>query len=237
MKHFLCLIITSAFLIPFLLEAKSPTYVKLGVNISSFRNEEGKSEPGICFGVGKEFYPIRSFNGFFALELSYVRKKVTLKDRTWPTDFQFPEYGEVRIGDIQISVGYIEIPLRIGYLLKVSKNTHLKFHSGISLSIPVNNKTKIKNIRPINLSPEQKNKYECDYYLLDLDPGELPLLSPFIARGIDWSINLNIGIRVNWKKIFIDLTFYKALNKTGGFTSLTLKDKLDSFQTSIGFIF
>jgi hypothetical protein len=52
------------FLLPVALQAQSPTYIKLGVNFSSFRIEEGKSKPGICLAIGKDFYPLHSFNGF-----------------------------------------------------------------------------------------------------------------------------------------------------------------------------
>jgi len=90
MKHiiFLLLIII---LMPVSIKAKTNTYIKVGANISSFRTEEGKSEPGLCFGIGKEFYPFRKFNGFFGFGLDYQQKKFILENRTWRSD---PNYDD-----------------------------------------------------------------------------------------------------------------------------------------------
>jgi len=44
--------------------AKTVKYVELGINQSRFRKQECKSKIGPSFGVGLDYYPIKSFGVF-----------------------------------------------------------------------------------------------------------------------------------------------------------------------------
>jgi hypothetical protein len=215
--------------------ARPSRYFKLGLNYSSFRTDEEKSQPGIIFGCGKDFYPIRSFNGFYGFEVGYSGKRLTLENKDWPTHFD-TIFTDVSVGDLRVSLGYLEILLRMGYMLRISCGTDLIFYVGPSLLLPVYNGSNIREKRIFALSREQMEKYKFDYCRVYLDEEGRPYL-PFTDPEIPIGRNLNFGFRLNWKKIFLDFSYCRASNATRAFESLSVKDKLDSFQSSIGVAF
>ena len=218
---FLFILIT---LLPFSLKAKSSTFLKIGTNISSFRMERGKSEPGICFGIGKEYYPIRSFNGFFSLDVSYIKKKIKLEDRTWPSGF-FPSSSDVVIGDIKVNISYIEISFNIGYPLQISKDKiFLQLLTGVSEAIPARNHTDGEINEIIYLDPDQRDKYKFDYTRWD-------------EKTTTFSTNLRCGARLIFLPVALSIYYSHAIINTEGFTTLTISDKLDSFQFTIDYFF
>lgn len=224
MKPFIYLIIAWIVLIPFPTKAKSPTYIKFGANISSFRMEEGKSKPGICFGLGKKFYPSQVFNGYIGFELFYARKKVNLENRTWPSGI-YPEFSDVVIGDIKFDISYLEVPVRIGYSLQVKKELlFLQFFTGFSISIPFKNHTdgEIKEI--IFLNPEEKGKYKFDY-------------TRWEEVTTSKSRNIQIGFNFVFKPFALNFVYSKALTNTEGFTDLIIRDKIDSYQVALSYLF
>jgi hypothetical protein len=109
MKKFLASLFIGAFLFPPLLFAQPSKYLKLGANYSSFRTE--KSESGLTFGFGKDFYPSRSFNGFFGFDLSYVTKNLKLENKIWPPGFDLKD-SNVSVGDIPLDRSYRNIIFR-----------------------------------------------------------------------------------------------------------------------------
>lgn len=223
MKLFWHLIIALYLLIPFSIEAKSPTYVKLGMNISSFRNEEGQSKPGICFGLGKEFYPIRSFDGFFGIGVDYQRRKVVLKNRTWKSNI-FIDDSDIESANIDVDVSYLDIPLKLGYSIGVRKSLILNIYTGCSISIPVKNHTVISNQTTLPLGPDERRGYRYDYLIVD-------------ENVIIPSTNLYFGIILKYNRYLLNINLIKAISKTEGFTSLNVEDKLDCFELSFSFLF
>ena len=191
--------------------------------MSYFRTEQGKSEPGLCFGIGKEFYPIRSFNGFLGLGLDYKRKKYTLANRSWPSEFD-PYDSDVITGDINVDISYLEMPLKFGYSIKINENYSSIIYAGYCLSISINESTKIANRKSIPLRPEERGTYEFDYIREDWDH----------ATG---STNFHLGTRLSYKRFAILFNYSRAISVTEGILSLSIRDKIDTFEISTAFLF
>jgi len=224
------------FLSPVVLFGQKSKWVKYGVNYSYFRSEEGNSNSGVIFGLGKDFFPIDSFHGFLGFELNFVRKKVLLENRNLSIGF-LPDVEGMVNSDIQMSVGYLEIPIRFGYFSRLSKLTGFKIYAGPSISLPIDNESKIKYKESIYFEYDQAEKYEIDYYQLDLDPGEWPFFLGFIDRAVAINLNLHIGASLYWKMFVFDINYSRASNSAKDFIGYYVGDKLDSFQSSIGLIF
>lgn len=223
MKLFWQLLIAIALLFPFSIEAKSPTYVKFGMNISSLRNEEGLKKPGICIGIEKEFYPIRTFNVFLGIGVDYQRRKVVLKNRTWKSNI-FVDDSEIESANIDVDVSYLDIPLKLGYSTNVCKNFNLNIYTGCSISIPIKNRTNISNQTTLPLTPDERKDYKYDYIILDEN-----IIIP--------STNLHLGIILRHNRYLLNINFLSALSKTEGITSLNIEDNFDCFEFSFGFLF
>lgn len=224
MKSFLCLAIAWILLIPLPINAKSPTYIKLGKNISFFRTEECKSKPGICFGLGKEIYPSQKINGYVGFELFYARKKMNLENRTWPGGMD-PKFSDVVIGDIKLDISYLEVPVRIGYSFIIKeKRLFLQFFAGHSISIPVKNHTDVEIGEIIFLKPDERGKYKFDYVRWEE-------VTTSISR------NIQIGVNFVFKPLAVDFIYTKAVTNTEGFTDLIIRDKLDSYQITLSYVF
>ncbi len=205
-----------ATLAPVSLGAKPAKYVRLGVSISSFRMEEEKSRPGACFGLGSEYHPLRSFRGFLAFELLYVRKRLDLQDRTWPTTTE-PLLSDVNVGDIYVDISYLEMPVSVGYSLPLGKRTaHLQILLGFSVSAPIKSHTSREIHRTIVLPHEEKKRYRYDY-------GKWEEMSTTPA------LNVHYGVRVAIESVGLDVSYARALNNTEGFTDIAISDKLDCF--------
>jgi hypothetical protein len=197
------------FLAP-VLSAQHSKYLKVGVNYASFRTEGGKSQPGLSFGFGKKYYPLQNFGGHWGFELGYAREKILLEDKTWPTSF-FPPYSGVEKGGFNISLGYLDLSLHIGYLLNVKKMVGLEFYIGPSLSIPIDNNTKVTGSETIYLDPKEISDDDFDFKRYDADPG--PALLPFIERGMNFNTNMIVGTALHWKYIHLSLSYSGRLAK------------------------
>ena len=222
-KNLMICLFVIIFLNPLLVFAQPSNYVKVGVNYSFFRTEGGRSEPGLAFGLGKNFYPIRSFNVFGSGEVCYLRKKVTLENKTWPTSFD-PSISDIAIGDIIVDIGFLEIPVNVGYFLRVNKHVVMKPSVGASLSIPIQMKTYITNSRTIFLDPDDKGKYEFDYLHWD-------------EVHANVSTNLQMRFDFYYRCFGLLIQYQRAFVKTKSSRSLTIEDKLDSFQISLSYAF
>lgn len=224
MKKLILGLCVSTLLPPLLVFAQPTKYVKLGVNYSSFRTEDGKSEPGLTFGVGKDFYPIRSFNGFLGLEVNYTRRRVTLENKATPTSFD-PRYADVVIEDINASIAYLDMLLKVGYIpLKKNDKYSLQTFGGFGISFPIKNHTELNEKAIIFLGPNEKGKFEFDYVIGNYE-------------SINTSTNLLVGMAIDYEPFMLYVNFNRALNKTRGFTNLSVKDAIDSFCMSLAYSF
>ncbi len=222
MKQIIPLLII-IFILPISVKAKSLTYIKIGANFSSFRKEEGRNEPGLCFGAGKEFYPIRSFNGFFDLGIDFKRKKYILENRTWQSD-PYYNISDIEMGDINVNILYAELPINVGYSIVINNQFVSNIYTGYSLSIPIKNHTKISDKKTIPLGPDERKTYNFDYIPLD-ENYTIP------------STNFILGARLSFKRLAIITSYARALSVTEGVTSLSVRDKIDTFEISMAFLF
>jgi hypothetical protein len=204
--------------------ARTLKYVELGFNQSEFRNQECKSKIGPSFGIGLDYYPIKSIGAFIGTELLYQNKKLLVEDKTWP-DFLFPELANhVITGDIDISISYLEIPLQIGYSIKLNNHFSSSISAGYSLSIPIKDHTKSKNKKVRELTLEERGKFDFDYVLVD-------------ESAVSWSKNYHAGLQLSYKRLALLICYTKALSLTEQIYRKNIQGKIDSFRASFAFIF
>lgn len=224
MKKLFLGLFVSTLLTPLLIFAQPTRYVKLGINYSSFRTEGGRSEPGLTFGVGKDFYLIRSFKGFWGFGVDYARKKVTLENKVTPTSFD-PKYSDVVIEDIKANIAYMDILFSVGYVpLEKSGKYSLRAFGGFTISLPIKNHTELNEKKIIFLGPDEWGKYEFDYVI-----GSYESINP--------STNLLTGISFNYKSFILYINLSRALSSTRGFTNLSVRDRIDSFCVAMAYAF
>lgn len=217
MKKLLAPLFIGAFLFPPLLLAQPSNYLKLGINYSSLRTEGGKSGPGLTLGVGKDFYPIRSFNGFFGLNLSYVTKKLKLENKTWPTNMQL-EWSDVEVGDIPLDRSYLELHTKLGYSFPLSHNkAAIELFAGPLLSFPIKYSSRFLSDSTIFLEPDERGKYEFDYLRCE-------------SEGADEFLYWFMGIAVVYKSFGIEIRYDRAASSQECIRGLTINDALDSFH-------
>lgn len=204
--------------------AKTIKYIELGINQSKFRNEESKSQFGPSFGVGLDYYPLKAFGGFVGSGLMYQNKRFLVEDRTWPTDF-FPEFSSyVVTGDFKVNVSYLEIPMHIGYSVKINTFTHSSLFAGYSLSLPIINHTRVieNNVRLLNA--DEVGIYDFDYILVD-------------ENYMSMAKNCYVGFSLIYKRYAVLFTYTKALSITSGVSSKSIQDKIDNIKISFAVMF
>lgn len=223
MKKFFALLFVGAFLCPLLLFAQPSNYLKLGLNYSSLRTEGGKSEPGLTLGLGKDFYPIRSFNGFLGFDLSYATKKLKLENKTWPEGLD-PAHSNVRIGDIPLDRSYLEFHTKLGYSFSLSRNrASIGLFAGPSLSFPIRYLSRFLADSTIFLDPDERGKYEFDYLRCE-------------SEGADKILHWFMGIAVIYKSLGIEIRYDRA-SRQNCIRGLTIDDALDSFHVMVLYAF
>ena len=206
--------------------ARTLKYVELGINQSKFRNEACKSKIGPSFGIGLDYYPINSLGAFVGSGLLYQNKKLLVEDRTWPIDIDPRSSNQVVTGDLDISISYLEIPLKIGYSIIIKNQFSSSIFTGYSLSIPVKDHTKVweRDIR--ELAPDERGTYDFDYVFLD-EAG--------VAGNL--STNYHIDLRLGFNRFIIFLSYVRALSSTDDILGWTIHDKIDTFRISFAYMF
>ena len=204
--------------------AKTLRYVELGINQSKFRNQDCKSKVGPAYGLGLDYYPIKSYGAFIGTGLLYQNKKLLVEDKTWPS-FLFSEFAEdVWTGDFDINISYIEIPLQIGFSIKLYDQLSASIFTGYSFSIPIKDYTKTKNRKVRELTPDERGKFDFDYVLVD-------------ESGVSTSKNYNIGFRISWNQFAFVINYKKALSFTKDMEGKSIQGKIDSYRMSFAYLF
>ncbi len=223
MKKLLASLLIGAFLFPLSLFAQPSNYLKLGSNYSFLRKEGGKSEPGLTLGVGKDFYPIRSINGFLGLNLGYVTKRLKLENKTWPEGLD-PEHSNARVGDIPLDRSYLEFHPKLGYSFPLSRNkASIGLFAGPSLSFPIKYLSRFLADSTIFLDPDERDKYEFDYLRCE-------------SEGADKILHWFMGGAVVYKSIGIEIRYDRA-SRQNCIRGLTINDALDSFHVMLLYVF
>ncbi len=211
--------------LPIPASAKTVKYVELGFNQSRFRNQECKSKIGPSFGLGLDYYPVKSLGAFIGTELLYQNKKLLVKNKTWPSSL-IPETAMTVItGDFDINISYLEMPLQIGYRMIVCDQFSVALFSGYSFLIPLKDHTRVKEKSYRELAPAERGKFnDYDYYLVD-------------ESRVSWSQNFNIGIRLSYDRFGFIFSYAKALSFTQNVRGMDMQGKVDSYKILLAFIF
>lgn len=205
--------------------AKTVKYIELGFNQSKFRDQDCKSKIGPSFGLGLDYYPIKSFGAFIGTGLLYQNKKLLVEDKKWPSNL-YPELAlTVYSGDFDVNISYLELPLQIGYQMKLRDQISVAIFSGASLLIPMKDHTRAKNLTRRELTPAERGKFnDYDYYRLD-------------ETRVSWSQNFNIGVRLSYNHFGFMFSSAKAISFTQNIKSKTIRGKVDSYKASLAFLF
>jgi len=210
--------------IPLSTEAKFSKYVGVGLNRASFRTEECKALWGPSLEIGLDYYPVKSFGGFIGSGLMYQNKKLFMENRTWASAWP-SEYSEwVWSGDFDVSISYLEIPLQIGYSIKINDGFSASIFSGYSLAIPLKDHTRTKNRKVTPLMPNEIGAFDFDYFLTD-------------ESGVPCSINHHIGCQLSYYQYILIISYAKGLSSTKSLEGKSVDDKIDAFKISIAYRF
>jgi len=220
----LSLLFALALMLATALNAKTVKYVELGINQSKFRDQECKSKIGPLLGLGFDYYPVKSFAAFIGTELLYQNKKLLVRHKTVPSSLYSETAMTVITGDIDIKISYLELPLHIGYRMKLRTPFLVAFFSGYSLLIPIKDHTRVKNMTYRELAPAERGKFNFDYYLVD-------------ETRVSWSQNFNIGVRLSYEHLGFMLIYAKAISFTQNISGINMHGKIDSYKASLAFLF
>ncbi|MBC6951767.1 hypothetical protein DWB58_27930 [candidate division KSB1 bacterium] len=223
MKKLILCLFMSTLLTPLSLFAQPSNYFKLGANYSYLRTDGGKSRPGLTLGVGKDFYPIRSFDGFLGFELGYITKKMKLENKTWPTNMQ-PEWSDVEVGDVPLNRSYLEFHTKLGYRFSLFHNkAAIGLFVGPLLSFPIKYSSRFLSDSTIFLDSDERGKYEFDYLRCE-------------SQGADKHLHWFMGIAVIYKNLGTEMCYDRA-SRQNCIRGLTINDALDSFHVMLFYTF
>lgn len=204
--------------------ARTLKYIELGINQSKFRTESCESKIGPTSGIGLDYYPINSFGAFIGSGLLYQNKRLLAEDRTWPSALDPADAFWVTSGDFDVNISCLEIPLQIGYSIKIKNQLSSSIFTGYSLSIPMKDHTKTKNRKVRELDPDEIGTYDFDYVLVD-------------ESYTSWSKNYYLGLRLSLNRFALLISYAKALSFTKNLEAKSIQGKIDSFRISFAYLF
>ena len=101
------------------LNAKSRYNIKVGMNYSSFIEEKRNLEPGILFGIGKEWRIVK--NTAIICDITFLTQKAILKNKTiGSSDTSFVE-SDIAVNNIHFSIKTFEIPIILRQYISLKK--------------------------------------------------------------------------------------------------------------------
>ncbi len=213
-------------------------YLKLGSNISEFRNQETAMRKGLVIGAGLS-YDAKDFsfaNGFVNLEVLYTLKRAIIENKTWST---VPEIGvepKGVIGDINSSLSYVEFDLKTGYCINVTKKVKIGVFLGPAFSLPLVNKSK----KIYNDYFELDNNTKLDYERYIPDDSSIPIYLQIVDKIINTEFHFIMGAIMKWDFINLELGYSHALSDVKDLKNaiwLDIHEKLDSYFFSVGISF
>lgn len=210
-------------------------YLLLGNSRSQFRHEGNTLKSGIVLGAGTGFNTGRVLcgTGFASLEVLYSQKRATAENKVWQMwspDDRFVDYA---VGDIDMFVGCLEVPLKAGYCVNFGKKWKLGLFYGASLSFPVHNNTKVRMKEVLFYDPDQIGR-KVDYWPREDDRDSQPIYDFVIDNIGNTSFSLNFGAIISWSLLSFEFRYSYALSDTKNFTHLTLRDQVDAYFLLMG---
>lgn len=204
-------------------------YLLVGNGRSWFRHEGKTQSNGMAFGagIGWEANNSSRFGSFINVEAFYVKKQGVAENKIWRAGLISND--DYKIGDINMSIGFLELPLKFGYFANISKRGSLGLFYGTSLSVPIVNNTRTEIKDYIYYDPEKigpKVDYERDEK--DRDSSS-PIYDFFLDNLCNTSINGNFGALISWTWLSFEMGYSHAFSDTKNFINLTIRDKVDTF--------
>ena len=109
--------------------------LKGGLTSSYFTNAENSSPNiGFTLGIARKFTLKNNFS--ICGEVDFAIRNATLKDRAI-MPYERYDKSDAYLWDIQVKIGFIDIPVLFQYSLQLNNKTNLVFFAGPSISIPI----------------------------------------------------------------------------------------------------
>jgi hypothetical protein len=208
-------VIYMTILFPLLANADITKYIGVGTTRAALRSEGGKSDWGSYVGLGVEYS--KPYSILLAVEANYATKKVTLQNKSWPSESYMIESGK-SIGDIPIDGSYLELAAKIGCRISFANNhMSIKVFVGSAISNQLKYLRRVREKTHLWYDPE-KGPYTFDY---------LPFI--YSERGPYFFIyDSIIGAVFSYKDFGVEFHYARSLTELEGIHSFNINDKLDS---------
>lgn len=186
------------------LYAQNLWYLKAGLNVSKFRDDDSEILSNYSFGLSKQIHVSGNYSvtpEIFVTRQGSILKDKPVKTRDW--DWYLYSYN---IKAIHI---YIEIPILLSYKIYISDfQTH--FYAGPSYRAVFTDRTKLSNQKIIYDDTNPDRKEEFKNYNFEFVQGDYE--GEFL-KSPAWSMNLGASVDVNIFKIECRYTY--TFNKIG----------------------
>jgi len=169
-------------------------YLSAGINISSYLIEKSEVQLGYSFGF--TFNIMLSNYAFITLPFSYTRINTAPKDvEDYYYSYPPSNYIYKRLVDYQLSLGFLEFPVLLGYEFYENQGYNLNFIVGPGLVISIKDYSKVENS---TITDEVIGIYDT-----------LPLENSFNGDPVvaNSGFNLNLGVRFNVSRFYFDLIY------------------------------
>jgi hypothetical protein len=210
-KLVLCLMI----LLPMFANAEIVKYISAGTTRATLRSEGGKSDWGSYIGLGAEYS--KPYSILLGFEAAYATKKVTLQNKSWPSDYDVL-YSGMSIGDIPIDGSYLELAAKIGCRISFADNhMSIRVFVGSAISAQLTCPRRVREKTHLWYDPD-KGPYTFDYLRREWADG-----GPYLCYD---SI---IGAVFSYKVIGVEFRYARSRTEREEMRGLNINDKLDSF--------
>lgn len=226
MKRMIFLVLISNFLF-----AEGRLQINVGPNFSSFLKEKDSDVlVGYTIGIKYEYFFLNSMS--FTSGLLYSKEGAKLnKIIKLPSviSMDISNVADVFFEDVYAMIGYLKVPLLMGYSIETSKKTKIKFFLGSSLLIPIKDYSYSNNYRFAFTYIKGQSNYNFEYYSTGDESG-------FNRDYLNYSVD--VGLSCYYKRFFLSFEVDYHTKDYGfvGYIS-EIKKKLISGKFFIGLSF
>lgn len=213
------LLVLFLLLVPIVARPQSRFVLKYGIVDTDFRKVESENLNRRAYGIVREYFPRKNGAFFFSYGLIYLRKANLIKYVDWSYD----DGESVLYGRLAADVGFLEIPALFCYQAPVGgSNLFLAFATGLSLSMPIKDFSRLTRRREHYYGYEHRIGYSYTYW---------------DEQGLESGMNALYSTALFYKKIGFELQYSRALGETLGFGGITVREYFDCWQFLARFSF
>jgi len=200
--------------------------IKYGINYSKFYNDNNSSFlRGYSFGINYEYSFLENY--FIGAGLYYSKVGGILKNKTVYVE----EYGTLWLDDIKAQVGYLKLPLNIGFNFIIKKSLLFKIYFGYSYISPNSDYTKTSDDSMIQEGIKPSSDVKYDYKDVGMDESVFP-------TGNYSHSMIDFGAGLVYKKYSLDLMSHVQLGEFGTFDNISkIKKSLFTIEVLFGLFF